>query len=85
MSDGWVRLNIPRHNSINPFTMAGIAKDAGLTPEQFRELRRAEFHEALTAVTFVAAQDVGTFPVASGAAFAGARITAFKSGRSPPR
>ena len=38
MSDGRVRLIILRHNSINPFTMAGIAKDAGLTPEQFREL-----------------------------------------------
>jgi predicted RNA binding protein YcfA (HicA-like mRNA interferase family) len=38
MSNGRVRLTIPRHNSINPFTMASIAKDAGLTPEQFREL-----------------------------------------------
>jgi hypothetical protein len=38
MSNGKVRLTIPRHNSINPFTMAGIARDAGLTPEEFREL-----------------------------------------------
>jgi hypothetical protein len=38
VSNGRVRLTIPRHNTINPFTMAGIAKDAGLTPEQFREL-----------------------------------------------
>ena len=38
MSNGRVRLTIPRHNPINPFTMADIAKDAGLTPEQFREL-----------------------------------------------
>ncbi|HEY5895458.1 MAG TPA: type II toxin-antitoxin system HicA family toxin [Chthoniobacterales bacterium] len=38
MSDGKVRLTIPRHTTINAFTMAGIAKDAGLTPEQFREL-----------------------------------------------
>ncbi len=38
MSNGRVRLTIPRHNPINPFTMAGIAKDAGLTPEQFRKL-----------------------------------------------
>lgn len=37
MSNGRVRLTIPRHNSINPFTMAAITKDAGLTPEQFRE------------------------------------------------
>ena len=38
LSNGRVRLTIPRHNAINPFTMAAIAKDAGLTPEQFREL-----------------------------------------------
>ncbi len=38
MSNGHVRLTIPRHNPINAFTMAGIARDAGLTPEQFREL-----------------------------------------------
>jgi predicted RNA binding protein YcfA (HicA-like mRNA interferase family) len=38
MSNGQVRLTIPRHNPINAFTMAGIAKDAGLTPEQFRQL-----------------------------------------------
>jgi len=38
MSNGKVRLTIPRHTSINAFTMASIAKDADLTPEQFREL-----------------------------------------------
>ena len=38
MSNGQVRLTLPRHNPINAFTMAGIAKDAGLTPEQFRDL-----------------------------------------------
>ena len=38
MSNGRVRLIIRRHNPINAFTMAGIAGDAGLTPEQFREL-----------------------------------------------
>jgi predicted RNA binding protein YcfA (HicA-like mRNA interferase family) len=38
MSNGQIRLSIPRHNPINAFTMAAIAKDAGLTPEQFREL-----------------------------------------------
>ena len=37
MSNGRVRLIIPRHNPINAF-MAGIVGDAGLTPEQFREL-----------------------------------------------
>lgn len=38
LSNGQVRLTIPRHNPINPFTMAGIARDAGLTPEQFKDL-----------------------------------------------
>ena len=37
MSNGRVRLTIPRHTAINAFTMADIAKDAGLTPDQFRE------------------------------------------------
>ena len=38
MSNGKVRLVIPRHNPINAITMGGIAKTSGLTPEQFREL-----------------------------------------------
>ena len=38
MTDGTRILTIPRHNPINAFTMGGIARDAGLTPEQFREL-----------------------------------------------
>jgi len=38
MSNGQVRLTIPRHDPINAFTMADIARDAGLTPDQFREL-----------------------------------------------
>lgn len=38
MSHGQMRLTIPRHNLINAFTMASIAKDARLTPEPFREL-----------------------------------------------
>jgi len=38
MSNGRIRLTIPRHIPINAFTMADIARDAGLTPEQFREL-----------------------------------------------
>lgn len=38
LSDGARILTIPRHNPINAFTMGGIAKDAGLTPEKFREL-----------------------------------------------
>ena len=38
MTDGNRILTIPRHNPVNAFTMGGIARDAGLTPEQFREL-----------------------------------------------
>ncbi len=38
MSNGKRRLIIPRHNPINPMTMGAIAKDAGLTPDQFRAL-----------------------------------------------
>jgi hypothetical protein len=38
MSNGQMRLTIPRHNPINALTMGAIAKDAGLTPEEFRKL-----------------------------------------------
>jgi hypothetical protein len=38
MSDGTKFLTIPRKNPINAFTMGGIAKDAGLDPDQFRKL-----------------------------------------------
>jgi predicted RNA binding protein YcfA (HicA-like mRNA interferase family) len=38
MSNGKTRLVIPRHNPINAITMGGIAKAAGLTPEDFRKL-----------------------------------------------
>lgn len=33
MSNGLIRLTIPRHNPINAITMGNIAKDAGLTPQ----------------------------------------------------
>lgn len=36
MSNGKTRLTIPRHNPINAITMGAIAKDAGLSPDQFR-------------------------------------------------
>ncbi len=36
MSDGVRILTIPRHNPVNAFTMGGIARDAGLTVEQFK-------------------------------------------------
>lgn len=38
MSNGKVRLVIARHNPIHSITMGNIAKAAGLTPEQFRQL-----------------------------------------------
>lgn len=31
-------LTIPRHNPVNAFTMGGIARDAGLSVEQFKKL-----------------------------------------------
>lgn len=37
MSDGSRFLTIPRHNPVNAYTMGGIAKDAGLSVDQFRE------------------------------------------------
>lgn len=38
MSNGQIRLIVPRHNSINALTMGAIARDAGTTPQQFRAL-----------------------------------------------
>jgi hypothetical protein len=38
MSDGIVRLTIPRSDPINAYTMGAIARDAGLSPEEFRAL-----------------------------------------------
>jgi len=38
MSKGDSTLIIPRHNPIDPYTMGAIAKDAGLTPEEFKKL-----------------------------------------------
>lgn len=38
MSNGQRIVTIPRHNPVNSFTMGGIARDAGLSVEQFREL-----------------------------------------------
>jgi predicted RNA binding protein YcfA (HicA-like mRNA interferase family) len=38
MSDGSRQVTIPRHNPIQAFTMGGIARDAGLTVEEFRRL-----------------------------------------------
>ena len=38
MSNGERRLVIPRHDPINAITMGAIARDAGLTPQAFRDL-----------------------------------------------
>jgi predicted RNA binding protein YcfA (HicA-like mRNA interferase family) len=38
MSDGVRILTVPRHNPVNEFTMGGIARDAGLTVEEFKKL-----------------------------------------------
>ncbi len=38
MPDGERVVTIPRHNPVNAFTMGGIARDAGLTPDAFRRL-----------------------------------------------
>lgn len=38
MSNGTRFVTIPRHNPVNALTMGGIAKDAGLSIEEFRRL-----------------------------------------------
>ena len=38
MTNGARILTIPRHNPVNPLTMGGIVRDAGLTVEEFRKL-----------------------------------------------
>jgi predicted RNA binding protein YcfA (HicA-like mRNA interferase family) len=38
MGKGTAVIPIPRHNPIDALTMGGIAKAAGLTPEQFRSM-----------------------------------------------
>jgi predicted RNA binding protein YcfA (HicA-like mRNA interferase family) len=38
MTDGQRILTIPGHNPVHAFTMGGIARDAGLSPDEFRKL-----------------------------------------------
>lgn len=38
MTDNVRIITIPRHNPVNAFTTGGIARDAGLTEEEFRAL-----------------------------------------------
>jgi len=40
MTDGIRILTIPRHNPVNAYTLGGIVRDAGLTPEEFRDFLR---------------------------------------------
>ena len=40
MSNGSRIVTIPRHNPINAFTMGGIARDAGQSITEFRDLLR---------------------------------------------
>lgn len=38
LSDGRRILTVPRNSPINAYTLGGIVRDAGLTPEQFRAM-----------------------------------------------
>ncbi len=38
MSNGRQKVVIPRHSRLNPYTLKGIIRDAGLTDEQFKNL-----------------------------------------------
>ena len=38
MSNGQIRLIIPRANPIDPYTMGSIARDADMTPDEFRKM-----------------------------------------------
>jgi predicted RNA binding protein YcfA (HicA-like mRNA interferase family) len=38
MSNGETRLIIPRVSPVDPYTMGAVARDAGLTPDEFRKL-----------------------------------------------
>jgi len=38
MTDGTLKVVIPRHNPVNAITMGGIAHEAGLTIDEFRKL-----------------------------------------------
>ena len=38
MTDGRRIVTVPRHDPVDALTMGGIVRDAGLTPQRFREL-----------------------------------------------
>lgn len=37
MTNGKRKITIPRHSRLNPYTLKGIIRDAGLMDEEFRE------------------------------------------------
>lgn len=38
MTDGARKIIIPRHSRLNPYTLKGIIRDAGITDEGFKKL-----------------------------------------------
>jgi predicted RNA binding protein YcfA (HicA-like mRNA interferase family) len=38
MTNGTILVTIPREDPVNAFTMGGIARDAGLSPDEFKKL-----------------------------------------------
>jgi len=38
MTDGRRKITIPRQNRLNPYTLKGIIRDAGLTDREFQKL-----------------------------------------------
>jgi predicted RNA binding protein YcfA (HicA-like mRNA interferase family) len=38
MTNGTRKITIPRHARLNPYTLKGIIRDAGLTDAEFKEL-----------------------------------------------
>lgn len=38
MTNGTRNITVPRHNRLNPYTLKGIVRDAGLTDEEFKKL-----------------------------------------------
>jgi len=38
MTDGTRKITIPRHSKINPYTLRGIIRDAGLTDAEFKRI-----------------------------------------------
>jgi len=38
MTDGRRKITIPRHSRLNPYTLKGVIRDAGLTDAEFKNL-----------------------------------------------